>query len=72
MNMIIVLFVVMTTVLANPLSGDDRKQVSPLPPAEQSGDVDETQGDMGDRYEEEEPYNEDMVFEEDNEDEEQH
>lgn len=63
MNMIIVLFVVMTTILAYPLSGDDRKQVSPLPPIAQNGDTDDTQDDMGDEYEDEEPYNEGMVTE---------
>lgn len=72
MNMIILLFVMMTTVLAHPLSGNDQKQVSPLPTTEQSGDADDTDEDMGDQYEEEEPYNEDMVIEDDNEDEERH
>jgi hypothetical protein len=72
MNILIVLCVMAATILAQPLSGDDRKQVSPLPPtAAQSGDTEETQGDMGDQSEDEELDNDGTVIEED-EEEEQH
>ena len=66
MNVIIVLLMIVTTILAYPLAGDDRKQVSPLTPtAAQNGDTDDTQDDMGDQYEDDDSIHEGVVTEDD-------